>query len=165
MASVKVELNGADELVKLFERMPSLVVGKNSILENAVFAAALIVAKKAKQLAPDSRSNPKGDPRKKQSKKSKGIWSHKLSNTVTQKTINYKSSSWAIVGPKSPEGNMAHFMQEKPRRLVLWGKATMIQQYRDDRQWITKAFDETKSQQMSAMESTLRSDLDKLMSI
>ena len=163
MASVKVELNGVDDLLKMFSHLPSLVVGKNGILENAVFKASLVVARRARQLAPDSKKNRKSNSRDKQSQKSKNIWNHKLRDTITQKTLTYRTATWAVVGPKKPQGNMAHFMQVKPRRHVLWGRSTAVQQYRIERDWIIQAFDETKSQQLSAMESTLRSDLDRMM--
>jgi hypothetical protein len=69
-------------------------------------------------------------------------------------------AAWAVVGPKSREGNMSHFQQEKPRRLVLWGKATRVAQYRIERNWITQSFDETKSQQVTAMEQSIKADID-----
>jgi hypothetical protein len=160
LASVKVELKGDQEILDLLDRLPKLVVAAGGPMDRAVTKAANIVSKHSKPKAPDSRKNPKGDPREKQSKKSKGIWKKKLNTTIRHRVIKYDTGVWAVVGPKNPEGNIAHFMQEKPRRMVLWGKATMIQKYRDDRNWITKSFDETKSEQLSAMKESLKADID-----
>ncbi len=163
--SVQIEIPNMEDLLRKLNALPSLVVGKDSIMENAVFEASKVVLARAIELAPDSKKNPKGDSRRLQSKKSRGIWTAKLRDTVRQKTINYKTMAWAVVGPKHPEGNMAHFMQEKPRRHVLWGKASAVKSFRDTRNWITRAFDETKSQQMSAIETSLRADIDKVMKL
>lgn len=161
--SVKVELTGHESVLALLDRLPKLVVAAGGPTDKAVGAAAKSVARRAVTLAPDSRKNPKGDSRKKQSKKSKGIWTAKLKQTVRQKVIKYESGAWAIVGPKSPQGNMAHFMQEKPRVHVLWGKASAVKHFRDTRNWIVKAFDETKSEQLSAMEASLKNSIDENM--
>jgi hypothetical protein len=160
LANIKFQIQGEKEILALLERLPKLIVSAGGPLDRAVTKAAAIVAAKSKQLAPDSRKNPKGDSRKKQSKKSKAIWTGKLKTTVRKRVIRYDTGVWAVVGPKNPEGNMAHFVQEKPRRMVLWGKATMIERYRDDRRWITRAFDETRGQQISAAVESLRFDID-----
>jgi len=160
LADVRVEITGDKEVLALLDRLPKLVVGAGGPLDRAVTAACKIVANKAKQLAPDSKANPKGDSRKKQSKKSKSIWSKKLKTTIRQKVIKYDTATWGVVGPKNPEGNMAHFMQEKPRRHVLWGKTTAVQQFRDERNWINKAFDETKTEQLAAVKASLTEDID-----
>lgn len=160
MASVKIDIIGDEQVLALLERLPKLVVSGGGPLDRAVSAAAKIVAKRAEQLAPDSKSNPKGDSRKKQSKKSRAAWAKKLKDTIRQRIIKYDTGTWAVVGPKNPEGNMAHFIQEKPRRHELWGRATAVQQYRATHNWITKAFDETKSEQLSAVQASLTADID-----
>jgi hypothetical protein len=160
LANVKIEIKGDQEIVALLERLPKLVVSAGGPMDRAVGKAATIVAKRARQIAPDSRKNAKGNPRDKQSKKSKGIWGSKLKQKIKQKIIRYPTTAWAVVGAQNPHGNMAHFMQEKPRRHVLWGKATAVKQFRIERNWITQAFDETKSEQQSAMKSSLQADID-----
>lgn len=134
-----------------------LVVAAGGPLDRAVRKAANVVAVRARQLAPDGD---KSGSRAKQSKKTRAKWGGKLKRTIRVKLLKYDRASWAVVGPKSPEGNMAHFMQEKPRRHVLWGKTTSVQKYRIERNWITRAFDETKAQQLSAMEASLKKDID-----
>jgi hypothetical protein len=154
---VTVQINGADSLISLLERLPKLVVMAGGPMDRAVRKASTIVAARARQLAPDSS---KTGSRDKQSKKTKAKWGSKIKRTIKTKLIKYEKSVLGIIGPKSPEGNAAHFMQEKPRRHVLWGKATMIKQFRIEKNWITKAFDDTKNQQMSAMEASLKADID-----
>jgi hypothetical protein len=160
LASVKVDITGDKEVLALLERLPKLVVSSGGPIDKAVRKASTIVAKRARQLAPDSKKNPEGNSREKQSDKSKGIWQKKLKETIRHRIIKYDTATWAVVGPKNPEGNMANFIQEKPRRHVLWGKATAIKQFRDTRNWITKAFDETKGEQLSAVQASLKSDID-----
>jgi hypothetical protein len=154
---VTVKIEGAESLISLLERLPKLVVMAGGPMDRAVRKASTIVAARARQVAPDSS---KTGTRDKQSKKTKAKWPNKIKRTIKTKLIKYDKSVLGIIGPKSPEGNAAHFMQEKPRRHVLWGKATMIRQFRIERNWITKAFDETKEQQMSAMEASLKADID-----
>lgn len=160
MVSVKVEVQGDAEILALLDRLPKLAVSAGGPIDRAVTRAAKIVAARARKLAPDSKKNPKGNPRDKQSKKSKGIWSKKLKTTVRHRVIKYDTGTWAVVGPKNPEGNAAHFMQEKPRAHVLFGKASAVQKYRDERNWIIKAFDETKSEQLAAVKASLTADID-----
>lgn len=160
MADVRIDVTGDEEVLAMLDRLPKLVVGAGGPLDRAVSKAAAIVARRARQLAPDSKANPKGDSRKKQSKKSRKGWLKKLKTTIRQKIVKYDTTTWAVVGPKNPEGNMAHFMQTKPRPHVLWGKASAVQQYRAEKNWITQAFDETKSEQLSAVKASLAEDIE-----
>lgn len=159
MASATVTLSGFDELEAMLTRLPVLVVAAGGPLDRAVSRAAKIVQEQAIQLAPDSD---KTGSRSKQSKKSKQIWTGKLRRLIRSKIIRYDGATWAVVGPKSREGNMSHFQQDKPRRLVLWGKATMVAQYRLERNWITQAFDETKDRQLSAMKESIQADINQI---
>lgn len=157
---VKVELHGEQEVLDLLEQLPKSVLFDGGPLDRAVQAAISIIAKRGRQLAPESR---KTGSRKKQSAGTKAKWPARLRTTVRKKVIKLPFGRWGIVGPKNPQGNAAHFMQEKPRKHVLWGKATLIKKYRIERNWITQAFDETKSEQSSAMEESLRDDIDQNM--
>jgi hypothetical protein len=160
LVEIKIDITGEKEVMDLLDRLPKLVVLSGGPMDRAVTAAAKIVAKRAKQLAPDSKKNPKGDSRKKQSKKSRAGWPKKLREQIRHRILKYDTGTWAVVGPKNPEGNMAHFMQEKPRRHVLWGSRTAVAQYKADETWIVKAFDETKSEQLSAVKTSLKADID-----
>lgn len=155
--SATLRVEGSDKLDAMLAQLVMLVVAGGGPLDKAVRKAANIVTTRARQLAPDSA---KTGSRDKQSKKSKQIWTGKLKRLIRSKVIKYERSSWAVVGPKSREGNMSHFQQEKPRRMVLWGKSTMVAQYRIERNWITQAFDETKNEQVAAMEASIKADID-----
>lgn len=154
---ITIDVRGEDSVLALLEQLPKLVVSEGGTLDRAARKAANIVARRQRQLAPDSR---KTGSRDKQSKKTKAKWNVKLNTTIRTKIIKYPNGVWAVVGPKSPEGNAAHFQQEKPRRNVLWGKATQIKQIRLERNWNVQAFEETKSEQLSAMEASLKQDID-----
>ena len=172
---VKLSVSGDAELRAILDKMPKLVVASGGPIDNAVTKGGQVVARRARQLAPDSRSRRRKSKatgltetdyrgsRQKQSKSARAIWSAKLKNVIRSVTRRYPATAVSVIGPKSPEGNMAHFMQEKGRRMVLWGKATMIGLYRIARNWITQAFDETKSAQHTAMLSSLRKDMDRVM--
>ena len=154
---VTLDIRGEESVLALLAQLPVLVVAEGGPLDKAVRKASNIVATRARQLAPNSD---KSGSRKKQSRSAKAKWPEKLRRTIKTKLIKYPKATWSVVGPKSPQGNMAHFMQEKPRRLVLWGQATMVKKFRIERNWITKAFDETKQQQLTAMETSLKTDID-----
>lgn len=157
---VTIDILGEREVMAMLERLPKLVVSAGGSLDRAVQKASNVAAKRARQLAPDSRRT---GTRPKQSKKSRAIWKHQLRSVIRVKLARYPHTRIGIVGPKSPEGNHAHFMQEKPRRHVLWGRSTRIAQLRIARNWITQAFDETRGEQMDAMKSSLQADIDQQM--
>lgn len=156
-----VKIEGDDELMAILNKLPTIFVASGGPLDNAVRKAGGVVAKRARQIAPDSRQTGSRD---KQSAKSKKDWPEKLNKTIRTKVVKYEQTAVAVVGPKAPEGNMAHFMQEKGRRLVLWGKSTLIALYRINQNWITKAVDETKEDQRREIATSLKADLDKVMS-
>lgn len=157
---VTIDASALTEVESLLRRMPVMVVAAGGPLDRAVGKAGTVVARRARQLAPNSR---KTGSRKKQSKKAQAKWPVKLRTTIRSVVRRYPTTALGVIGPKSPEGNAAHFMQEKGRKHVLWNKATALQKFRIERNWITKAFDETKAEQESAMIASLRKDLDEVM--
>jgi hypothetical protein len=159
-SKVTVTTSGDKQLDQLLAALPQLIVATGGPIDKAVSKAGTVVAKRARAIAPDSK---KTKTKEKQSAKSKGIWTQQVRTLIRTVTRKYDTAAVAIVGPKNPEGNAAHFMQEKPRRLVLWGKTTRVALYRISRNWITQAFDETKEEQQAAMVSSLRDDLDRVM--
>lgn len=159
---VKVTVTGDKELQAILAKMPQLVVAAGGPIDRAVTKGGAVVARRARQLAPNST---KTGTRRKQSASSKRIWSKKLKTTIRSVTRRYPQGARAlsVIGPKAPEGNAAHFMQEDGRRHVLWGKVTRVALYRIARNWITQSFDETRGAQHNAMLTSLRNDLDKVM--
>lgn len=157
-ASLSTE--GMKELDDLLNQIPELVRATGGPLDRAVAKAGLVIKRRAKQLAPNSNQT---NTREKQSAKSKKIWNHKLRDTITSVVRKYENYALVIVGPKNPQGNAAHFNQEKPRTHVLWGKATRIQRTKTERDWIVQAFDETKGEQNEAIRQSLQTEIDKVM--
>lgn len=157
---VTVDTSQMKDLLAMLDKFPPLVLARGGPLDNAVRKASNVIAKRARQLAPNSS---KTGTKNKQSKKSRAIWSHQVRKMVRTKVFRKPQAAVGIVGPKAPEGNAAHFLQETPRKHVLWGKATRVKRLRIARNWITQAFDETKSQQFDAMAVSLRADMDKVM--
>jgi hypothetical protein len=155
--NVTVSIDGDDRVLGLLEQLPKSVLFVGGPLDKAVQAALNIIARRARQLAP--RSNKTGT-RFKMSKKSRAKWMVEMRSTIRTKVVKLEFGRWGIVGPKNPQGNAAHFMQEKPRRHVLWGKATMIKKYRIERNWITQAYDETASEQQTAIYESLKQSID-----
>lgn len=151
------ELNGIDTLLA---SMPTLLLATGGPMDRAVGKAGNVVAKRARALAPNSR---KSGTKQKQSAKAKSIWNKQVRSMIRSVVRRYPQTALAVIGPKAPEGNAAHFGQEKPRKHVLWGKSTSLKPYRVARDWIVQAFDETKSEQLAALEQSLRSDMDGVM--
>lgn len=143
----------------LLKRLPVLTVASGGPLDRAVGKAGKVVASRARQLAPNSNTTRS---RRKQSKKSKAKWPVKLRTTIRSVVRRYPTTAIYVAGPKSPEGNAAHFMQERGRKHVLWNKATALQRLRIERNWITQAFDETRAQQEAAMVASLKKDIDEV---
>lgn len=156
---LKVSISGEEKILALLDQLPALVAAQGGPVDRAITQAGDLIVVRAKELAPDSKLT---GSRNKQSKKSREIWSKKLRNTIRKKIVKYPKTTVAIVGPKSPEGNMAHFMQEDVRRHVLWGNENNVRTYRIQRNWITQAFDETRSEQLKVIEDVLRDEIDKV---
>lgn len=159
MASTRVtiDIHGEQEILAMLERLPKLVLSEGGPLDRAVQKASNVVAKRARQLAPDSRRTHSRD---RQSRASLAKWPERLRSNIRVKLALYPHTRVGIVGPRSPQGNVAFFMQEKVRKHVLWGRVSRVQGFRIARNWITQSFDETKSAQLDAMKSSLQSDID-----
>jgi ribosomal protein L18 len=154
---LQITVNGDAEVIALLDKLPKLLVLSGGPADRAMKAATTVLQDRAIAIAPDSRST---GSRKKQSKKSKAIWKGKLNQKIRKKLIRHQSGVYGLVGPKSPEGNMANFVSGKQRRLVLWGKSTRVVVYRYQRNWMLQAFDESRDQQLTAMRRTLKTELD-----
>lgn len=149
---MQITVNGDATVMALLDKLPKLLVSAGGPADRAMKAATTVLQQRAVSVAPDSRTT---GSRKKQSKKSKAIWTGKLNQKIRKKIIRFQTGVFGLVGPKSPEGNMAHFVNGKSRLLVLWGKSTRVAKYRYERNWMLQAFDESRSGQLSAMRSVL----------
>lgn len=132
--------------------------------DRALPAAGKVVQQRAKELAPKSSQNPKGGAEK-WSKKSKQDWSSiPLSDLIIIKVLR-KSRTYdptVLIGPKFKEGNKANFvapMEENIKQHVQWGKRAGI--LRKENDFLKRAADETKPQQVRAFLSALIPDVRK----
>jgi hypothetical protein len=160
MAKITITTKGDRELLALLDKLPKLVVAAGGPTDRAVRAGATVVLRRARSLVPQSK---KTGSRKKQSWASYAKWQNFLSEQLKVKSVRFPTSSFAVVGPKSPEGNMANFVQGKPRRHVLWGKSTHVAMYRYQRNWMLQASDESRSESLAAMKASVTADIDKNM--
>ena len=115
--------------------------------------AANIVKSKAEQLAP--RSSQTGSSKKWSAKtraSRAGVIPLHRSIKTKLKRPGQKSPPYAVVGPKRPDGNIAHFVSplvKNTRQIVLWGKRTGRVARKDD-DFMRRAFDTTRAQQKRA---------------
>lgn len=149
---IRANLPSDRELMDMFGSAPKL--GQYQVLTSATRAAAKIITARAKQLAPRSTEAD----RRKRSKKQKASanWNVRLHTQVGMVVRNYDRSSHAVVGPKHPHGNKAYFNAPRAgsRRHVLWGRDTGRTK-QAIRNWVVRAFDETRPQQLSAMKTEI----------
>lgn len=163
---IRMNLPTDAELSKMFDAVP--ILERHRVSDRVVRAGGNVIAKRARQLAPQSA---KTGSTKKWSKKmfidgGTGGTARKKGEKPLWKTIKLivrkgrNAGAISVVGPEWPEGNKAYFnTSPKGRKQVLWGKRTgkVVAQIRN---WIVQAFDETKTQQLAAMKKTLMRAMD-----
>lgn len=159
MSEFNITIQGDAELDRLLAKIPFLVLAAGGPIDRAVGKAGTVIARRARQLAPSSKESGSVE---KQSDKSKAKWPEELRKNIKSVVRRYDNSALVVIGAVDPDGNVAHFMRETPRRHVLWGKK-VGDPYRIARNWITRAFDETKESQHAAVVASLKSDVDKVM--
>ncbi len=141
------------DLKAMFDAVPILV--RYRVSDQVLRAGTAPIVKRARQLAPKQTA----EQRKKRSKSQQAAadWDTPLWKTIGRVVRKYnKARGIAVVGPKYPEGNKAYFnTSPSGREQVFWGNRTgrTVKQVRN---WIVQAFDETKSQQLSAMKTKLQ---------
>jgi len=164
---IRIDKKSSDRLNKLLGTVPDEVAF--AVYDKALPAAGRVVQKRAKENAPRSARNAKGG-REKMSKKSQAAWtSIPLADLIIVKIIGKGKKAgappMALVGPKYPEGNKGNFvhpMKQTTKRQVLWGKATMVGRQPKDNDFLKRAGDETRPQQISAFTREVIKQLRKL---
>lgn len=158
----KSDLPSDAELEAQWNMIPKL--DRFAVGDKVTRAAGKIVLDRVKQLTP--RSSQTGTAKKRAKTQRDGAdWAPPLWKGMSMAVRKYATSTWAWVGPRWRDGQKIYFIGEwkrQTRRQVLWGKVTG-KVVRKLRNWIVQAFDETKSQQLSAMKSTLTTEIDKVM--
>lgn len=162
MTKIELDLKGLPsdaELNAMFNAAPKLE--RFGVADKAARAGGSVVVKRARQLAP--RSSKTGSTRKRSgSQRELADWDYPLWKTIKQVVRKYSYNASAIVGPEWPKGNKVYFNTgPNGRREVLWGRVTgrTVPQVRN---WIVRAFDETRPAQLEAMKKKLRSTLDQV---
>lgn len=158
----KSSLPSDAELAAMFDMVPKLE--RYQVGDKVTRAAGKIVLDRVKQLTP--RSSVTGSSKKRSSKQRGGAdWDNTpLWKGMAMAVRKYATSTWVWVGPRWREGQKIYFIAEwkkQTRRAFYWGRPGPI--VRKLRNWIVQAFDETKSQQLSAMKSVLTTEIDRVM--
>ncbi len=161
------------------------------VLDKAVTVAANPIVRQARQDAPDGKK--KGNSQKRSRAQIAGIkgprtvdfpgkkwqserrdkegniikinWHIPLKSTIDRKIRKYQYSALAVIGPKRPEGNKVYFNVSKNGRDEWWWGTNKKRKYAAVHNFITAAFDKTRSEQLSKMRTKLRELIDKLMVI
>ena len=170
---LKIEFPSDAELKKMFDAVPRLQ--RYNVSDKAVNAAARIVARRAKQLAPRQTAQQRKKRSAKQAKEAN--WNIPLYQTIAVVVRKYAINAAGIVGPKWPDGNKAYFntgpggnkghhwgyegkeYATKSGRIHIAGPAKWRAQIRN---WIVKAFDETKTQQLEEIKKSLKKSMKEL---
>lgn len=157
---VNIKVDNFAPILKLLDKLPADIRAKRGVTDKALRAAAPIIVDAALSEVPDSDQT---GTRYVQSGKSKRIWKHKLRRMISFNLVKYNYSSFVVVGAKNPEGNMAHFVQPKNRRHILWGKKEALAGYRYTRDWMRIAWRKSQSAFLNKLRTVLSSEIDKIM--
>jgi hypothetical protein len=155
----QVDFPSDDELKTMFGTVNTFE--KFKVGDKTVRAAAKIVLKRARQLAPRDTKGWSKLRAKKQKASSK--WDAKpLWKTIKMKVVKGQSGGYAVVGPEYGVGNKAYFdTSPKGRRVFYWGndagKVRLMV-----RNWIVQAADETRAEQLAAMKVALTEAVEQL---
>lgn len=168
MIKLEVDRRDIGRIDRVLQKLPVEV--QFSAYDKALRPAARVVVKRAEQLAP--RSSQTGT-RDKMSSKSKAIWSpiptaklFVIKVLKGRKAAKVNTDPYAMVGPKFPEGNKANFvhpMKKRTKRQVYWGKSSKVGTTLKDNDFLKRAADETRAQQLRAFLRALIPDVRKRM--
>jgi hypothetical protein len=134
--------------------------------ERVLKAMAKPVVDKAKAIAPSSIKS--GNRKKWGKNKTKHFDPASWSATESAKHIGYvyrktERGGYLVVGGKSPASNKLNFDSGKPRKVMYWGKdAGKTKRIDPKDRFMQRAFDETRSQQISAGNTQLEKELKEL---
>ncbi len=135
--------------------------------ERVLKAMAKPVIDRAKSIAPSSR---RSGTRKKMGKNVTDKFVGKAANTVDDsgKHIGYRfikteRGGLVIVGGKYPRANKQNYEAGDKRKIVYWGKKTSkIKRINPKERFMQKAFDETRTQQVTAGNEQLEKEIREL---
>ena len=134
---IQLELTGYDELLRTLDRIDDSLSGR--VMRDAVKAAAAVVVARARQLCPPpGYEGDKRDPKP-------------LRDTIGMEVRDYGVRTLGLAGPYYPAGAHGHLV-EFGHRLVTHGKD---RGYVAGRPFMRPAFEETKAEQLAAMQRVI----------
>ncbi len=155
---ISMEFEGYDELIRTLDRIDDTLTGK--ALREAVVDAARVVVNRARQLcpAPGYRGDkPQWGANNPENRNVAGALKP-LRDTIGMEVRSYGVRQLALAGPYYPAGAHGHLV-EYGHRLIVHGKE---RGYVAGRPFMRPAFDETKGEQLAAMQQRLASTLQQL---
>lgn len=147
------------EIAQMFDAVP--ILERHGVADKTLRAGAAPVVQRARRLAP--RSNQDDRDKRSAKQKASADWNFPLWKTIKQVVRKYDADGFAVVGPEYPKGNKAYFNTSPDGRIrKLWGHlpkslSVIVPQIRN---WIVRAFDETREAQLGAMKKKLQSLMD-----
>lgn len=168
--SVKVEIDRKQyaRINRILNMVPDAVAFK--VYDKCLKPAGQVVAQRAEELAP--RSSATGS-RKRMSKESQKIWSQTpLAKMIRVKVLRGKrkggANPYALVGPIYPDGakaNFIHPMKAETRQRKYWGRDPVSAPgvTSKDNDFLKRAADETRPQQVRAFTRALIPEIRKAM--
>jgi hypothetical protein len=130
--------------------------------ENVLKAMAKPVIDRAKSIAPSSR---RSGTRKKWSRKYKDnpAYQEDSGRHIGRKFIRTGSGGLVIIGGIYPRANKQNYEAGDKRKIVYWGKKTSkIKRINPKERFMQKAFDETRTQQVTAGNEQLEKEIKEL---
>lgn len=146
--TLEIQINFDEAQIEKLLQIPLLM--RLGPAERILKAMAKPVIERAKSIAPSSR---RSGTRKKWSKKYKNNpnYQEDSGRHIGMKYIKTERGGLMIVGGKYPRANKQNYEAGDKRKIVYWGKKTSeIKRINPSERFMQKAFDETRTQQVTA---------------
>ena len=129
--------------------------------ERILKAMAKPIVVRAKAIAPDSRTS---GTREKMSANTKAKWPESAKNHIRMIYRKGDGGGYLVIGANDPLGNSLNFdSSNKGRKVFYWGvDSGKIKRVEPSQRFMQKAFDETKSAQISAGNAQLEKEMKEL---
>lgn len=162
--TMKLEINFDESQLAKLMRIPILM--RLGPAERILKAMAKPIVARAKAIAPNSRvaSNASGPTRDKMSAKTKAKWPESGKAHIGYVYRKGENGGYLVIGGKSPQANSFNFdASDRGRKVFYWGKDMgRIKRVEPSQRFMQKAFDETKSAQISAGNAQLEKEMKEL---
>jgi hypothetical protein len=155
--TLEIQINFDEAQVEKLLQIPLLM--RLAPAERVLKAMAKPVIDRAKSIAPSSR---RSGTRKKWSKKYKDNpnYQEDSGKYIGMKYIKTERGGLMIVGGKYPRANKQNYEAGDKRKIVYWGKKTSkIKRINPSERFMQKAFDETRTQQVTAGNEQLEKEM------